>query len=151
METGAKTKKIPRIVNIISVVIIVAIAVGIYFIRQDNKKIIKEGIRVTATILDLYKEGTRKNMKYYMKVSMFLEGEKITPPKNADTANQTEATKIVDAIFDKNAQDRKVGDFQMVTISVGILSYDKHKVGDKVIVAYLKEKPEEVLLVEEYE
>lgn len=142
-------KKTHPIVYVISAVIIIGLAIGIYYTKRHNAKIINDGIRVNATVIDLYKEGMRKNITYLMKVSMFLASENGETKNNIISLSRTNG--FVDSIFDKNEKNRRASEFQTATISISIVSFNKHKLGDKVQVAYLKEKPEEVLLVEEFE
>lgn len=130
-------------VAIISLFIYVAIES-----RNENAKLLKEGIRTTATINSLDLSGTRKNRNYTMTISMFAEGE--TKVIHSDTSGKSVATKIIDSIMDKALSNvSSIGNYQKVVVSITNLTYSKHKVGDKIEVVYLKENPKEVKLIEE--
>ncbi|MFN8284040.1 MAG: hypothetical protein U0U67_12545 [Chitinophagales bacterium] len=144
-------KKIERIAYISFGILVLFIVFVSYKIRQENKKFLKEGIRVEAIINGMSEYGTTKSRSYKMDISMFTQGE-LPPPVKTDTTGKSEGDKVIDAIFDKiKSQSRPIGNYVSATVSCNSDSYNKYKPGDKIKVVYLKEDSTDVRILEELE
>ncbi|MDX2173945.1 MAG: hypothetical protein SFY56_12555 [Bacteroidota bacterium] len=149
-EKPAAAKKIERIAYISFGVIVVFIAVIIFIVKAQNKKFLKEGIRVEAIINGLSKGGTTKNPNYEMRISMFTKAPEVQKPKT-DTTGKTKSQKKMDEILDKLTINPNIGNYMSLTISCNSDSYNKYKPGDKIKVVYLKEDSTDVRVLSELE
>lgn len=149
-EKPAAAKKIEKIAYISFGVIVLFIGIVIYFVKAKDRKILKEGIRVEATVNGLFKSGTTKNPNYEMTISMFTKPAEIEKPKT-DTTGKTESQKKLDEILDNLTINPNIGNYMGLTISCGSDSYNKYKPGDKITVVYLKEDSTDVRILSELE
>ena len=149
-EKPAAAKKIEKIAYISFGVIVLFIGIVIYFVKAKDRKILKEGIRVEATVNGLFKSGTTKNPNYEMTISMFTKPAEIKKPKT-DTTGKTESQKKLDEILDNLTINPNIGNYMGLTISCGSDSYNKYKPGDKITVVYLKEDSTDVRILSELE
>lgn len=152
MKTTPKKNSSKRRLEWVAGIFFIAIVGFFIFVtiesRNENTKLLKEGIRTTATINSLDISGTRKSKNYSMRVSMFTEGESRLIV--SDTTGKSTATKDIDSILNKAlSKVKSIGEYQNITISITNTTYSKYKVGDKVEVVYLKTDPQNVKLVEE--
>ncbi len=145
-----QNKKIERIAYISFGVLVVFITVVIFIVKAKDKKFLKEGIRVEATVNGLSKGGTTKRPTYQMRISMFTKAAEIEKPKT-DTAGKTESQKKMDEILDKLTINPNIGNYLGLTISCSSNSYNKYKPGDRIKVVYLKEDSTDVRILSELE
>lgn len=149
-EKPAAAKKIERIAYISFGVLVVFVGIIIFIVKAKDRKILKDGIRVEATVNGLSKSGTTKNTNYHMNISMFTKAEETKKPK-ADTTNKTESQKKFDEILDKLTINPNIGSYMGLTISCSSDSYNKYKPGDRITVIYLKEDSTDVRILSELE
>lgn len=149
-EKPAAAKKIERIAYISFGVLAAFIGIIIFIIKAKDRKILKDGIRVEATVNSLSKSGTTKNTNYHMSISMFTKAEETKNPKS-DTTNKTESQKKFDEILDKLTINPKIGNYMGISISCNSDSYNKYKPGDRITVVYLKEDSTDVRILSELE
>jgi len=149
-EKPAGAKKIERIAYISFGVIVLFIAIVIVIVKMQDRKFLKEGIRVEATIDGLYEGGTTKNRTHTMTISMFTKGAEKVKVKT-DTAGKTESEKKIDEIIDNLTINPNIGNYMRLTINCSTDSYNKYKPGDKITVVYLKEDSTDVRVLSELE
>lgn len=149
-EKPAAAKKIEKIAYISFGVIVLFIGIIIYFVKAKDRKILKEGIRVEATVNGLLKGGTTKNTTYQMRISVFTKAAEIEKPKT-DTTGKTESQKKMDGILDKLTINPNIGNYMRLTINCSGDSYNKYKPGDRITVVYLKEDSTDVRVLSELE
>lgn len=150
-NSGPKNKKIERIAYISFAVVVLFIAFAIYMGRQEDKKFLKDGIRVDATINNMYESGTNKNRHYTMDISMFTQ-EELPVVVKSDTTGKSEGDKVLDAIFDNiKAQTRPIGNYVSTTVNCNSNSYNRYRPGDRIKVVYLKEDSSDVRILSELE
>ena len=143
-------KRIERIAYISCTILVIFIAVTVYFVQIENKKFRDEGIRVDAFVNSMRESGTTKHRNYTMDISMFTEGH--SKVVKTDTTGKSEGDKVIDAIFDKiKSAQRPIGKYQSLTISISGDRYQKYKPGDEVKVVYLKEDSTKVRLLNDVE
>lgn len=149
-EKPAAAKKIERIAYISFGVLVVFVGIIIFIVKAKDRKILKDGIRVEATVNGLSKSGTTKNTNYHMNISMFTKAEE-TKKQKSDTTNKTESQKKFDEILDKLTINPNIGSYMGLTISCSSDSYNKYKPGDRITVIYLKEDSTDVRILSELE
>jgi hypothetical protein len=149
-EKPAAAKKIERIAYISFGVLVVFIGVIIFIAKAKNRKMLKDGIRIEATVNGLSKSGTTKNTNYHMSISMFTKVEETKKPKS-DTTNKTKSEKKFDEILDNLTINPKIGNYMGISISCNSDSYNKYKPGDRITVVYLKEDSTDVRILSELE
>ncbi len=149
-EKPAAAKKIERIAYISFGVLVVFIGVIIFIVKAKQRKMLKDGIRVEATVNSLSKSGTTKNTNYHMNIFMFTKADEVKKPKS-DTANKTESQKKFDEILDNLTINPKIGKYMGISISCNSDSYSKYKPGDRITVVYLKEDSTDVRILSELE
>ena len=142
--------KAEKIIFVCFGLMVVAFGILYYYIKAEDKKFVKEGIRVDALVSSMSASGTRKHPNYKMTISMFTKGE--VHEVHTDTTGKSETDKVIDKIFDDiKSKSSNIGKFKMITINVSGSAYNKFKPGDKVVVVYLKEDPEDVRLLYDLE
>ncbi len=149
-EKPAAAKKIERIAYISFGVLVVFVGIIIFIVKAKDRKFLKDGIRVEATVNSLSKSGTTKNTNYHMSISMFTKTEEAKKPKS-DTTNKTESQKKLDEILDNLTINPKIGSYVGINISCSSDSYNKYKPGDRITVVYLKEDSTDVRILSELE
>lgn len=149
-EKPASAKKIERIAYISFGVIFIFVTVIVIIIELQNRKFLKDGIRVEATVDGLYESGTTKNKTHTMMISMFTKGAKREIIKT-DTTGKTESEKKVNAILDNITINPNIGSYLRLTIDCSSESYEKYRPGDKITVLYLKEDSTDVRILSELE
>lgn len=145
-----QNKKIERIAYISFSVLVLFIGTIIFIVQAQNKKFLKEGIRVEATVNSLSESGTRKGRSYTMNISMFTKGAEKEVEK-PDTTGKSESEKKFDEILDKLTIRSTIGNYVSTTISCSSDSYNKYRPGDRITVVYLKEDSTDVKILSELE
>lgn len=145
-----KNKKIERIAYISFGVLVLFIGTIIFIVQAQNKKFLKDGIRVEATVNSMHEGGTRKNRRYSMNVSLFTKGaeKEIVKP---DTTDKSESEKKMDDILSKLTIHSTIGNYVSTIINCNSDSYNKYKPGDRITVVYLKEDSTDVKILSELE
>lgn len=149
-EKPPAAKKIEKIAYISFAILVVFIGITIFVVQAKNRKILKDGIRVEATVNGLSKSGKTKSPNYHMSISMFTKAEEIEKPKT-DTTGKTESEKKFDKILDNLTINPNIGNYMGLTISCSSDSYYKYKPGDRITVVYLKEDSTDVRILSELE
>lgn len=146
-ELSKKTKRTIIVYSLLGLMIAV-FAVGVYLTQEDNKELLAKGVKAEASVVDVYMQisGTRKNKnyRYYMDIAFFESIDKVkVQPKSDDIVD-----KVV-AISEEAVANAKLGDYHSSRITISKYSYEKYRKGDKVMVIYMKDKPEEAKLLSE--
>lgn len=144
----SKKTKLTIIVYSLIVLMIAVFAVGVYLTQEDNKELLAKGIKAEASVVDVYMQvsGTRKNKnyRYYMDIAFFESPDKVkVQPKSDDIVDK------VAAISEEAIANAKLGDYHSSRMTISKYSYEKYRKGDKVMVIYMKDKPEEAKLLSE--
>jgi len=126
--------------------LVVGLGIIIYLAKKEDRTFLKEGIRVKASVLSTYKNGTRKSPSYMMDIAMFTQGDSI-PTVKTDTTGKSASEKKIDEIFDKIKLKTNIGDYVTTSVSIGRAEYSKFKSGDTLTVVYLKENPKKVKIL----
>jgi len=126
--------------------LVVGLGIIIYLAKKEDRLFLKEGIRVKASVLSTYKNGTRKTPSYMMDIAMFTQGDSI-PTVKTDTTGKSPSEKKIDEIFDKIKLKTTMGDYVTTSVSIGRAEYSKFKSGDTLTVVYLKENPKKVKIL----
>lgn len=147
------TTKRGKIMVAVSAIIFVFLIGAAVFVsiesREENRKFLAEGVRVTGTVLSLDESGNRKNRSYSMMISMFVKGP-VEKTESKDTGHKSQSERIIDSVFENAKSIIGANDsFQTVHVNISSATFYAHKVGDMVEVVYLKENPKEIKLVEE--
>ncbi|MFN3850399.1 MAG: DUF3592 domain-containing protein [Spirosomataceae bacterium] len=146
-ELSKKTKLTIIVYSLLGLMIAV-FAVGVYLTQEDNKELLAKGVKAEASVVDVYMQisGTRKNKnyRYYMDIAFFESLDKVkVQPKSDDIVDK------VAAISEEAVANAKLGDYHSSRITISKYSYEKYRKGDKVMVIYMKDKPEEAKLLSE--
>ncbi len=141
-----------------SIIVLIGIVVGLYFIiRSENKDFSENGISVTATILekkeiDDDRSTKRVKMRYVFRISYFTEPEatekNIEEKPDSTETNKSEIDKKLDDIFGDPNRER-FGDYSTTELNVNSDKYLQYNVGDKIRITYLKDSPTKVRIAEE--
>ena len=145
-----QNKKIERIAYISFGVLVLFITTIIFIVQAQNKKFLKEGIRVEATVNSMHEGGTRKSKSYTMNVSLFTKGaeKEIEKP---DTTGKSDNEKKMDDILSNLTIRSTIGNYVSATVSCSSDSYNKYRPGDRITVVYLKEDSTDLRILEEIE
>ncbi len=140
-------KKIRYSLYTFCAIVLLTIAGIIVKVRLDRQKILKEGIRTDATVLELSSERRRKKTEYNMKVALFAKTKPtvampVTPPGQPESFDAK-----MDKLIGNVAANRDLGTYETLTMTISGSTFDRVKVGDRVRVAYLKENPQGAILV----
>ena len=126
--------------------LVVGLGIIIYFAKKEDSLFLKEGIRVKASVLSTYKNGTRKSRSYMMDIAMFTQGDSI-PTVKTDTTGKSPSEKKIDEIFDKIKIKTTMGDYVTTSVNIGRTEFSKYKSGDPLTVVYLKNNPKKVKIL----
>lgn len=144
----SKNTKLTILVYSLLALMIGVFVIGFYIQKDNDKELLEKGERADASVVELYEQvtGTRKSKtyRYYMDVAFFTDAEKVKVLPKSDN--------IVDkiaAISEEAVANAKLGDYQLMRLSISQVCYQRHKKGDKVTVVYMKEEPTEAKLLEE--
>ncbi len=149
-KRSPKVKKLERIIYISFAVLVLFIGVIIFIVKIEDRKFLKEGIRVEASINSMYESGTTKNRNYSMSVSLFTKAAEEKNPVS-DTSGKTESQKKFDEILDGLTINSNIGNYFSATINCNSDSYNKYKPGDRITVVYLKEDSTDIRILSELE
>ena len=140
-------KKIRTILYTFSAIVLLTLA-GIFIkVRLDRQKILKEGIRTEAIVLELSKERRRKTSNYSMKVALMAKSKPTVAMPEAPKDKPDSFDSKMDRLIGNIAANRDLGSYETVQISISASTYDKLKVGDHVRVAYLKSDPQGAIML----
>jgi len=126
--------------------LVVGLGIIIYLAKKEDRLFLKEGIRVKASVLSTYKNGTRKTPSYMMDIAMFTQGDSI-PTTKTDTTGKTASEKKIDEIFDKIKLKTTLGDYVTTSVTIGRAEFSTYKPGDTLTVVYLKNDPKNVKIL----
>ncbi len=146
--------KFEKGIYIFSGIVLVFIIALISMVKQENRKLLKEGIRADARIINKNESGrySRKGRsKKYSKFDLAFFADTAQQKTDTILPKSNDINDKIDAIFDNIAAQRVTGDYTSATLTVSSSSYNKYKIGDKIKVIYYKDKPESAKLLSEVE
>jgi hypothetical protein len=140
-------KKIKYILYTFSAIVLLTVVGFIIKVRLDRQKILKEGIRTEATVLELTSERRRKKSDYRMKVALFAKTKPAVPMPTAPAGKPESIDAKMDKLFGNLAANRDIGTYETLTMTISGSTFERLKVGDHVKVAYLRDDPQGAILV----
>lgn len=136
-------------------VVLVGLVGIIGFVAMERRSIVKDGIRVEATVLDLNEEKIgRKKTRYLLKAGVFTGGGAEARTSTAPAVAKP-GQKAIDATLDKLFADSKArmapGNYTSTTLAISGERFRKLTRGDRVTMAYPAGHPEKIILLNEGE
>ena len=119
------------------IVFVVVIAISI---NQYNGKLLSEGIRVNAQVLDLSQLKTRKGIikQSFVEIALFEEEPKMVEENSSDSNGNSMDDKL-DAIFEKHgSKSAPMGEYESIQITTSSKNYNELSIGKTVVFVYLE-------------
>ncbi len=144
-------KKNSLIILILVGVIFAGIVISGIILRTSRLNEFRDdGIEVTATVVDVFKEkekevNGRKRYNNYLEVSFFTEKENINNNEQK-TINKDSTDNYT---FNIGAPNINIGDYVKTQIPITSSQFKNFKKGDKVQIVYLPEEPQKAVLKED--
>jgi len=149
---GIERKKFERIIYVSALAIALFVVIVFFIVKQENRKLFNEGIRVEARILNKNTQGNysrkgRSKKRYYLTLAFFADTAQakveIVRPKSENINDK------MDALFENVTAQRIMGEYTSGTLTVSNETYQRLKIGDVVTVVHLRGKPETARLLSE--
>ena len=136
---SSKRKKLYVVLGLFLTCLVVFFIVVAVSISRYNDNLLKNGIRVSAQVLDLSQLKTRKGKikKSFVDLALFEEGQKIVPEKS-EKPNGNSIDDKLDALFEEHgSKNRPMGEYESVQITTSSQNYNVLYIGKTVVFVYL--------------
>lgn len=120
-----------------------------YWASYDEKKLLKEGLRAEASVLERYEESPalqqRKSRECFLRLAVFRNSH--APLPSAKLSQKI--NRDIDDVFVNEPTDTLHEDFETLTIRVTSTSYERYQRHDRVTIVYHKDRLAEARLLDD--
>lgn len=137
---SSKRKKLYVFFGLFLTALIVFLIVIAVSISQYNKKLLIEGVRVNAQVLDLSQLKTRKGVikKSFVDLALFEESPKVDQEQN-NASNGTSIDDKLDALFEEyGSKNSPMGEYESIQITTSSKNYNELSIGKTVVFVYMQ-------------